>query len=210
MKRNDAGSLPGYHAASMSPPDLDAARRAIRAFLAAMGAPVGVDPELEGTPERVVDAWARDFLTGYAMDPARLFAEATQSSSPAVVVLRGIEATTMCPHHLLPASGVVHVGYWPGTKVAGFGALAALVDGYTRRLALQEDIARNVADALVVHLGARASACMVDLVPTCATTRGERRHGLRAITTSFAGLADADPALRAEFLSTLAAPRGGS
>lgn len=193
----------------MSPPDLDAARRAIRAFLEAMGAPVGVDPELEGTPERVVDAWARDFLSGYAMDPARLLAEATQSSSPAVVVLRGIEATTMCPHHLLPASGLVHVGYWPGAKVAGFGSIAALVDGYTRRLALQEDIARNVAGALVEHLGARAAACMVDLVPTCATARGERRHGLRAVATAYAGAAERDASLRAEFLSTLTVTEPG-
>lgn len=190
--------------------DVEAARRAVTAFLEAIGAPIGVDRELDSTSERVVEAWVKDYLSGYAMEPARLFVDATQSTSPAMVVLLGIEATTMCPHHLLPASGVVHVGYWPGKKVAGFGALAALVDGYTRRLALQEDIARNVADALVVHLGARASACMVDLVPTCATTRGERRHGLRAITTSFAGQAEADPALRAEFLSTLAAPRGGA
>jgi GTP cyclohydrolase I len=193
----------------MSTTDHDAARRAVHAFLVAIGAPVGADPELEGTPDRVVEAWSKDFLSGYAMDPARLFRDATQSSSTAVVVLRGIEATTMCPHHLLPASGRIHVGYWPGTKVAGFGAIAALVDGHTRRLALQEDIARNVAEALVEHLGAKAAACMVDLVPTCATARGERRHGLRAVATSYAGRAEHEPALRAEFLATLGVTEAG-
>jgi GTP cyclohydrolase I len=189
----------------MSQPDVDAARRAIRAFLEALRAPVGSDPELEGTPERVVEAWVNDFLSGYAMRPTELFADATRSTSRAMVVLRGVEASTMCPHHLLPASGRVHVGYWPGEKVAGFGAIAALVDGYTRRLALQEDIAQNVAAALVEHLGARGAACMVDLVPTCATARGERRHGMHAVTTAFAGAAEGDAALRAEFLAALSA-----
>lgn len=187
----------------MKTPDLEAAAKAIEAFLEAIGAPVGVDPELAGTGVRVTEAYANDFLSGYAMDPARLFAEATQSTSPAMVVLVGLRATTMCPHHLLPASGVVHVGYWPGRRVAGFGAVAALVDGYTRRLALQEDIARNVAEALVEHLGARAAGCVVDLEPTCATTRGERRHGMRAVTSAFAGTAKHDASERSELLSTL-------
>jgi GTP cyclohydrolase I len=184
-------------------PDLDAAQKAIEAFLIAVGAPLGEDPELADTGARVAEAFAKDFLSGYAMDPAKVLADATQSSSPAMVVLFDLSATTMCPHHLLPASGVVHVGYWPGTRVAGFGAVAALVDGYTRRLALQEDIARNVADALVTHLGARAAGCVVDLEPTCATTRGERRHGLRAITSAFAGTAKENAAERSEFLNTL-------
>jgi GTP cyclohydrolase IA len=185
-------------------PDRPAAQRAIEAFLRAVGAPLGTDPELDGTGARVTDAFVDDFLSGYAMDPARVLADGTASSSPAMVLLVDLGATTMCPHHLLPASGVVHVGYWPNERVAGFGAVAALVDGYTRRLALQEDIARNVAHALVEHLGARAAGCVVDLTPTCATARGERRHGMRAITSSFAGAAEHDAGLRAELLTTLA------
>jgi len=191
----------------MKKPDPAAAQRAIEAFLEAVGAPVREDPELAGTGARVTQAFLEDFLSGYAMDPGLVFADATASNSPAMVALIDLPATTMCPHHLLPASGLVHVGYWPGDKVAGFGAIAALVDGYTRRLALQEDIARNVADALVAHLGARAAGCLVDLTPTCATVRGERRHGMRALTSAFAGEAVNDAALRSELLSTLAVAR---
>lgn len=187
----------------MKQPDPGAAQRAIEAFLEAVGAPIGEDPELAGTGARVTQAFLEDFLSGYRMDPAAVLADATASSSPAMVALVDLPATTMCPHHLLPASGAVHVGYWPGDRVAGFGAIAALVDGYTRRLALQEDIARNVADALVKHLGARAAGCIVDLTPTCATVRGERRHGMRALTSAFAGEAAHDAALRAELLATL-------
>jgi GTP cyclohydrolase I len=191
----------------MKTPDPAAAQRAIEAFLEAVGAPVGEDPELAGTGARVTQAFIDDFMSGYAMDPQSVLGDATASSSPAMVALVDLPATTMCPHHLLPATGWVHVGYWPGDRVAGFGAVAALVDGYTRRLALQEDIARNVADALVEHLGARAAGCVVDLAPTCATVRGERRHGMRALTSAFAGAAAGDPALRSELLTTLAVAR---
>ncbi len=194
----------------MRTPDPAAAQRAIEAFLEAVGAPVGSDPELEGTGARVSQAFIEDFLSGYRMDAAALLSDATASSSPAMVALVDLPATTMCPHHLLPASGVVHVGYWPGDKVAGFGTIAALVDGYTRRLALQEDIARNVAEAIVAHLGARAAGCVVDLTPTCATVRGERRHGMRALTSAFAGEAVGDASLRAELLTSLSLSAGAS
>jgi GTP cyclohydrolase I len=189
----------------MSSFDKAAAGKHLEAFLRAVGAPVDADPELRGTGARVADAWVDELLAGYAADPARILAEGTESTSKGLVILAGVPATTMCPHHLLPASGTVHVGYWPGPRVVGFGAIARLVECYTRRLALQEDIARTIADALVVHLGAEAAGVVVDLVPSCLTARGERPHGAHAITTSFAGRAREDAGLRHELLLSLRA-----
>lgn len=184
---------------------IDRARAAehIEAFLRAVGAPVDQDPELRGTGTRVANAYLDDLLVGYAMDAAQILSESTQSTSPGLVTLVDVPATTMCPHHLLPASGRVHVGYWPGAHVVGFGALARIVTCFTRRLALQEDIGRHIAEALVRERGARAAGVVVDFSPSCLVDRGDAPHGARAITTAFAGSALSDASLRAEFLMTI-------
>lgn len=184
--------------------DRAAAARHIEAFLRAVGAPVDDDPELRGTGPRVTDAWVDELLAGYRSDPAAILAEGTASSAKGLVLLADVPATTMCPHHLLPASGRVHVGYWPGARVVGFGALARLVECFTRRLALQEDIGRAIARALVEHLGAEGAGVVVDLAPSCLLARGERPHGARVVSTAFAGACEHDAGLRQELLLTLA------
>ena len=98
----------------------------------------------------------------------------------------------------MPATGHVHVGYLPADAVVGLGAIARLVDCFSKRLSLQEDLAKSVAGALVDVLGARGAGCVVDLSPTCLTARGERRHDARAVTTFWAGTMKDDASLRAE------------
>jgi len=195
-------SLPGAPGSARVVPDLARAARAIDEFLDAIGAPVG-DPELVGTGRRVAEAFAHDLLSGYGDDPARILADATSSRSPGLVVVTDLAAATICPHHLLPAMGRVHVGYFPGDRVVGLGAIGRLVDCFTRRLALQEDIGQSVADALITHLGARASGVAIDFAQACVSVRGERRHDARAYTVAFAGAARENASLRAELLHAM-------
>ena len=191
------------------PADLSRAARAIEEFLDAIGTPVDSDPELADTGRRVAEAFAHDLLAGYALDPAKILGEATGSSAAGLVVVTGIATTAMCPHHLLPAGGVVHVGYLPGERVVGLGALARLVDCFARRFTLQEDLGQHIADALVEHLGARGAGAVVDLSPSCITARGERRHGARAVTTAFAGTFATDTAARHELLMAIGLAHAG-
>lgn len=190
------------------PADLARAARAVEELLDALGVPIASDPELSETGRRVADALANELLVGYRMDPAEILAEATSSRATGLVVVTGISTTTMCPHHLLPASGVVHLGYLPGAKVVGLGALARLVDCFARRLALQEDLGQRIADALVTHLGARGAGAIVDLAPTCVTARGARQHGARAVTAAWAGSMASDAAARAELTGAVALATG--
>jgi GTP cyclohydrolase I len=187
------------------PVDPARAARALEEFLRAVGAPVDDDPELAETGRRVAELFADDLLSGYRMDPRTILADATASQAPGLVLVRDLAASTTCPHHLMPATGVVHVGYLPGERVVGLGALGRLVDCFARRLALQEDLGQQVTDALVEHLGARGAAAMVDLAPTCLTARGDRRHGARAVTLAFGGSMRDDVALQQHFLAALGA-----
>ncbi|MDH5490465.1 MAG: GTP cyclohydrolase I [Myxococcales bacterium] len=184
-------------------PDLDRAARAIEDFLEAIGHPPSSDPELEETGRLVAQAFAEDLLSGYASRPSEVLAESFPSESPGMVILRDVSTVAICPHHLLPAPGVVHLGYLPAGRLVGLGALGRLVQCCARRLALQEQIGQIIAEALCAELGSEFAACVVDLSPACVTARGGRQQGARAVVQAFAGSRRADPGLRSEFLASL-------
>jgi len=175
------------------PVDRTKAEKAVFEFLRAMGRDPENDPELAGTPARVVEAWVTDLIDGYEVDVPRLLAaesSATAGGSGGLVSVRGLAVSTMCPHHLLPARGTATVLYLPAARIAGIGTLARLVDAYAHRLTLQEVIGAKVATALVEHLGARGGACKITLSHSCLTSRGERQHGATVETIALAGTFD--------------------
>ena len=126
------------------------------------------------------------------------------STGRALVVVTGIDFHSVCPHHLLPSRGLAHVAYVPGGKVVGFGQLARLVDALAHRLVLEEDLARQVAEALMRHAGARGAACVLEAEQMCLSVRGERRPRARAHVQFFAGSMAGDGALARRFLATVA------
>jgi GTP cyclohydrolase IA len=159
---------------------------------------------LEGTPERVAEAWLQDLLDGYRQNPAAILAEAMPSAGEDLVAVTGIDFHSVCPHHLLPSRGLAHVAYVPGDKVVGFGQIARLVDCFAHRLVLEEDLARHVAESLVSLLGARGAACILDAEQACLTMRGERRRGARTHVQCFLGILDSDVRLQARLLALVA------
>jgi GTP cyclohydrolase I len=120
------------------------------------------------------------------------------------VAVTGIDFHSICPHHLLPSRGLAHVAYVPGGRVVGFGQLARLVDALAHRLVLEEDLARQVAEALMVHAGARGAACILEAEQMCLSVRGERRPRARAHAQFFAGVMAGDGPLARRFLATVA------
>ena len=188
-----------------------AAARAVGRFLEAVGVPraVRARADVTGTPERVAQAFLEDLLDGYRNDPARVLAESMPAASGDLVAVTGIDFHAVCPHHLLPYRGVAHVAYLPGRRVVGFGQVARLVDALAHRLVIEEDLAREVAQALVRHLGARGAACVLDAEQLCLTVRGERRRGARAHVQCFAGSMRRDARLQRRFLD-LVNGAGGS
>jgi GTP cyclohydrolase I len=175
---------------------------AVARFLDALGLP----PEVRGavdvaeTPRRVAEAWLGDLVDGYGKDPAEILAETIPTASRDLVAVTGVDFHSVCPHHLLPSRGVAHVAYLPHGRVVGFGQIVRLVDALAHRLVLQEDLARQIADALVTHLGARGAACLLDAEQLCMTVRGEKRTRSRAHAEAYAGALARDGAARRRFL----------
>lgn len=170
------------------PVNVEQAERALEEFLAALGYD-RQHVELAGTPGRVVEAYLSDLIVGERVDVEELIAQgAVPSNSQSLVVVRDIVTMTMCPHHLLPAEGHATVAYLPGAKMLGLGTMAQLVDAYSRRLTLQEQIGDAVVQALMHIAGARGAYCALRFQHACLRLRGARQHSAVVESVHVAGL----------------------
>jgi GTP cyclohydrolase I len=171
--------------------DRHAAEQAIQTFLKALGHDPATNPELSRTPALVTEAFARDLLSGYAVDVAALLASESSAlpheGARGLVVVNGVEVATVCPHHLLPGLGRATVAYLPGERLVGIGAIARTVDAFARRLALQEAIGDEVVRALTLHAGARGAYCRLELSHACLSARGARQGSATVVTVARAG-----------------------
>ena len=122
-----------------------------------------------------------------------------------MVLVRGIELWSMCEHHLVPFTGVAHVGYIPAEsgKITGLSKLARLVDVYAKRPQVQERLTTQVADALVELLEARGVIVVIEAEHLCMTMRGVRKAGARTITSAVRGLMQHNAATRAEAMALI-------
>ncbi len=173
------------------PPTVDrpAAERAIADFLRALGRDPEHDLDLVGTPERVVQAWDGELLSGEGVDALDLVRRGTvaMSGTPSVIVVRDIQVATLCPHHLLPAEGQATVAYLPALELLGLGTVARLVDVLSRRLTLQERIGEGVVQALLDGVGAKAAFCHLRLRHACLRLRGATEPTAVVETTALGG-----------------------
>ncbi len=125
-----------------------------------------------------------------------------------MVLVRDIELWSMCEHHLVPFTGVAHVGYIPADtgKITGLSKLARLVDVYARRLQVQERLTSQIAEALMDILEARGAIVVIEAEHLCMTMRGVRKAGARTITSAVRGVMH-NAATRAEAMSLISGTR---
>jgi GTP cyclohydrolase IA len=183
--------------------DLEAAERAARALLAAIGADPAAE-DLADTPRRVAAAFA-ELLTPLPFTPTTF---PNDEGYDELVVARSIPFASLCQHHLLPFRGLAHVGYLPGGRVVGLSKLARVVDGLARDLQTQERLTEQVAGWLEEQLDPRGVGVVVDAEHLCMTVRGVQAPGVRTVTSALRGRVRDDPRTRAEFLALAATMRG--
>ena len=183
--------------------DHDRAAAAVRELLIALGE----DPEregLRGTPHRVARAYA-ELTAGLRQSPGEVLTTTFDLGHDEMVLVRDIELWSMCEHHLVPFTGVAHVGYIPAEtgKITGLSKLARLVDIYAKRPQVQERLTTQIADALVAGLDARGVIVVIEAEHLCMTMRGVRKAGARTITSAVRGTMLSDQATRAEAMALI-------
>ena len=189
---------PGHSA----PFDHDRIARAVRELLIG----IGEDPDRDGlqdTPQRVARAYA-ELFAGLHQQPAEVLSTTFDLDHDEMVLVKDIEVWSVCEHHLLPFTGVAHVGYIPGEngQITGLSKLARLVDVYAKRPQVQERLTTQIADELVNTLRPRGVIVVLECEHQCMTMRGVRKPSSKTITSAVRG-SMRDTVTRAEAMSLI-------
>jgi GTP cyclohydrolase I len=186
----------------IAPFDHERAASAVRELLIA----IGEDPEREGlreTPRRVAGAYA-EMTIGLRMHAEDVLTTTFDLGHDEMVLVKDIEVLSLCEHHLVPFTGVAHVGYIPSAdgRITGLSKLARLVDVFARRPQVQERLTTQVADSLVRILHPRGVIVVIECEHLCMTMRGVRKAGSKTVTSAVRGQLR-EPATRAEAMSLI-------
>ncbi len=158
---------------------------------------------LRDTPVRAAKAFA--YLTrGYQQTLDEVVNNALfDSDNSEMVLVKDIELYSMCEHHMLPFIGKAHVAYIPSGKVIGLSKIARIVDMYARRLQIQENLTKQIADAIMDVTGAAGVGVVIESQHLCMMMRGvEKQNGVMK-TSMMTGIFRSNPSTRSEFLSLI-------
>ncbi len=164
----------------------------------------GDDPDREGlleTPKRVAKAY-KELFGGYIEEPRNYLEKTFEEVGgyDELVVLRDIRVVSFCEHHMLPFIGRAHVGYLPKNRVVGISKLSRVVNGFARRLQIQEKLTAEIAQAIHEVLEPHGVGVMIESEHSCMTMRGVNTPGSNLVTSRLMGVIRDDPRTREEFL----------
>ncbi len=178
--------------------DAQRVERAVTELLEA----IGEDPDRDGlqrTPARVAHMYA-ELFAGLDEDPGSHLEVTFAADHDEMVMVRDIPFASLCEHHLIPFMGRAHVAYIPADdgRITGLSKLARLVDGYARRLQVQERMTSQIANAIEAALAPKGVLVVVEAEHLCMSMRGVKKPGTLTVTSSVRGLFRTDSATRAE------------
>ena len=163
----------------------------------------GEDIEREGlidTPQRVYKSY-EFLLRGYKQNPKEILEKALfTSSNKSMVIIKDIDLFSMCEHHMLPIIGKAYVAYIPNGKVAGLSKIPRVVDVFSKRLQIQEELTEQISSCLQDILNPTGVGVIIKARHMCMEMRGVEKTGSKTITTSYKGSFE-NKDIREEFLS---------
>lgn len=164
----------------------------------------GDNPKRSGlieTPARYVRAF-EEFFSGYTQDPAKELLKTFEDieNYDDMVLVKDIEFSSHCEHHIAPIIGTAHVAYWPDKKIVGISKLARIVDIYAKRLTSQENMTREIAEIITNTLEAKGAAVLVNANHQCMSTRGVNKINSSTVTSHFLGIFKDNEDVRRRFV----------
>lgn len=164
---------------------------------------LGEDPNREGlknTPKRAAKA-LRYLTEGYQQDLNLLVNGAIfESDMDEMVIVKNIELYSLCEHHLLPFIGKCHVAYIPKGKVLGLSKIPRIVDMFARRLQIQEQLTKQIAECIKSVTDASGVGVIIEAQHLCMMMRGVEKQNSLMKTSMMLGSFRSDQRTRNEFL----------
>ncbi|MBF0384821.1 MAG: GTP cyclohydrolase I FolE [Candidatus Omnitrophica bacterium] len=160
-------------------------------------------PGLKKTPKRAADAFK--YLTkGYREDISDIINNAVfESDNDEMIIVKDIELYSMCEHHLLPFFGKCHVGYLPQGKIIGLSKIPRIVDVFARRLQVQENLTKQIAETIQEYTGAQGVGVVIQAQHLCTMMRGVEKQNSSMITSCMLGAFRKNISTRSEFLNLI-------
>ena len=181
--------------------DLTRIEQAVREILSA----IGEDPDREGlreTPARVARMYA-ELFSGLHEDPRVHLQKFFTEKYDEIVLVRDISFNSICEHHMLPFTGMAHIGYIPNGKVVGLSKLARVVEVISHRPQVQERMTETIADLLVEELDAKGVAVVLEATHTCMVIRGIRKPESVCVTSAMRGIFRSNLSSRSEVMTLI-------
>lgn len=170
-------------------------------FLEGLGLDLS-DQHLIDTPRRVAKAWKHQFGAGYEIDPHAILNVEFSDSYDNMILVDKIPVMSHCIHHMVPFVGTASVAYIPAEKrITGLSKLARIVNAYAQRLQIQEQLTRQIADAIQQVLRPKGVAVVIRAEHMCMSHRGVRATGSATTTSCMLGCFLTERETRAEFFS---------
>ncbi len=179
----------------------DQAKDAVRTLLRF----IGENPEREGlkqTPSRVIKSF-KELYSGYTQDSEEVLSKTFEDIMDynEFVLLKDINFTSTCEHHMLPFVGKVHIAYIPNKKVVGISKLARIVEVFAKRLQIQEKLTVQIAEAIHKSLDAKGVAVIMQAKHFCMSMRGVKNADSSMVTSHYTGIFDEDDKVQQKFIN---------
>jgi GTP cyclohydrolase I len=182
--------------------DLKKIEKAVKIILAA----IGEDPNRHGlkeTPARVARMYAEIF-SGISSDPAKEIKIFHEGEHEEMIMVKDIPFYSVCEHHLVPFIGKAHVAYIPTKgKVTGLSKLVRVVEGFAKRLQVQERLTSQIADTLMEKLDPRGVLVIIEAEHLCMSMRGIKKPGSVTVTSAVRGIFRKNTTTKAEALALI-------
>lgn len=176
--------------------DLLVDKDASKAFLQLLWPNIDWDAEhYKKTPERFAKM-LRELTT-----PEPFEFTSFESAADEMVIVKNINFTSLCAHHIVPYMGRCHIAYVPAGRIAGLSKFPRLVKMVSKNLSVQEELTNNIANLIMEHLDPKGVAVVMEAEHLCMKIRGVEERESTTVTSSMKGVfADHSKQARAEFL----------
>lgn len=183
--------------------DLEKIAAGVRLLLEGMGEDLQ-RAGIQDTPRRVAEMYA-EICGGLHEDPAAEIKVIPAETHDEIVMVKDIPFSSLCEHHLVPFTGVIHIAYIPKEgQIVGLSKLARVAEIYARRLQVQERLTTQIAELLYRgELQPKGVMVVIEAVHMCMTMRGVKKHGATTITSAVRGVFRKDGRTRIEAMAFL-------
>ena len=163
------------------------------------------DPNSMNTPHRLAKMWVNELFAGRFEPAPKITVFPNRKQVDELIISRNITVMSVCSHHWQPISGTCAIGYIPGDHVLGLSKFSRIVDWFSRRGQIQEELGEQIADFIEDIIKPKALGVVIESKHYCMIARGVNESEDKAfmVTSVMRGSLRDELPLRNEFLTLI-------